>query len=122
MPSRTKIAIVSAAACLAAAGGYYTIGFGDVETAAGNHPPATEQSIAPQTTPDTSVAAQPQKPNDAVPEAVKKSAETVAVQPVPAQPAKPAPIKPMKEQLDASGPKTEDEKLQQAAEQEYNRF
>jgi hypothetical protein len=117
MSANTKIVAFTALALLTVAGGVYALGSGQAETA-----PASENSanmvvaVAPE-----KVADKPASPAPA--DSAKATGAVTTEQPVAMdQQPQGAPVKMTKKQLTPPESKTEAEKLQKAAEQEYNRF
>jgi hypothetical protein len=117
MLSKSKIMPMAAVALLAVAGGVYALG-------------SNEPNVQPSSSAQRDKVADSTKPNaaDNAPDVAGQTGEkdagaTATVQaPSVMPPAQSAPIKLTKQQLTPPAPKTEDEKLQKAAEQEYNRF
>jgi hypothetical protein len=118
MSTKTKMIAFSAAAVLAAAAGIYAFGPSGRENVAESSEVA--KPAPPVALPDKSSA----PAMTAAEKAIDPAAEPKAAQPqaAPEKAASQPPVKLTREQLIPPPPKTEDEKLQKAAEQEYNRF
>ena len=124
MSFKAKIAVFSTAALLAVAGGMFAFSSNEpdsaivsTDTAQTAMPAETPDAVAPV---DSTIA--PAGENVAVPATVAAGATPAQAPVMQEKPAAPATGKLTREQLMPPEPKTEDEKLQKAAEQEYNSF
>jgi hypothetical protein len=121
MQSKAKIVILSALALLAVASGAYFLSPGAEQS------PATQSDIAvaapSEEVPDMRAGAEVAGAamGDTAVSATASASEKQAATPAPTTVSQPL-GKLTKEQLTPPAPKTEDERLQQAAEREYNRF
>jgi hypothetical protein len=117
MSAKPKIIAISVAALVAVAGGYYAFS-GDAVDSGTQAPVAATPVVADTSMTSRPEVAQAQTGNEAVATTAKSGAEATPE----AKAVEGAPKKVTSAQLTPPGPKTEDEKLQKAAEGEYNRF
>jgi hypothetical protein len=122
MQSKTKIAVCCAAALLAVGtGAYLTAPVAEQSTATKSKITNTADAVKASEMPGPDGIAN--KPNviNAPGKAIAPAADKQPVAPAISSPGQPS-GKLTQEQLTPPAPRTEDEKLQKAAEQEYNRF
>ena len=121
MSFKAKIAVFSTVALLAVAGGMFAFSSNEPDSAIFSTEAAQTAKVAEQ--PDMAAPAQSVVESASETAAVPATDATTAQAPVaPDKPATPVSGKLTREQLMPPEPKTEDEKLQKAAEQEYNSF